>query len=156
MAIPLEFKEVKSLEIPKHKKVKYERLTPKQRRIYNFRRLATKLSGRNFDCTHIHDGCKSAEFRADRKDGEQTILKVRFEVSIAINKKYRRKSIYLTFPVNKAGKTRYFVEHDTLVGLVAQETTWLSTKSWKQGGCYRSGTTPKKLLDRLADYAWLY
>ena len=53
----------------------------------------------------------------------------------------------MNFP---AGGNWYLVEHDELLRIVGEETTWVSASSWTEKGQYRSRSPSRTLLERLA------
>lgn len=55
----------------------------------------------------------------------------------------------MNFPV---GGNCYLVEHDELLRIVSEVTTWLGTSSWREKGQYHSRSPSRTLLKRLAPY----
>ena len=123
----------------KLKKIKYADLNSKQKEVFNFQKVAGKLSD-------YGDDWQGADFLAYHKDGKNT-LKVQLKARLGISKKYRNKSLYMAFPMDNEW---YLIEHDELVRLVGKHTDWLDTKSWQEDGNYHSANPNQRLVEALA------
>jgi len=128
------------------KKVQYEKLNGKQKEIYNFQKVASELADYGFNCIKLADDWRGADFLAYHKDGSET-LKVQLKSRITIAKKYLDKGLFITFPHNQQW---YLIEHDQLVEIVSQNTSWLKTDSWQNKGQYTSLKPSKKLLGAIS------
>ena len=76
-------------------------------------------------------------------------MKVQLKGRLSIEKKYKGKNLFMTFPCKGSW---YLVEHDQLVDLVEQNANWLNTTSWKDRGIYNSAAPNKHLLEALKNY----
>ena len=130
-------------------RITYRELTPKQREIYNFQKVASLLADYGFDCIKLHDDWQGADFLARHKDGSTT-LNVQLKARATICRKYRGKDLYLAFPV--AG-CWYLLQHDELVKIAEETTGWLQSRSWIDGGEYSTDRPSKLMLSRLSDHA---
>ncbi len=129
--------------------VSYDELTPKQKEVYNFQKVASLLADYGFNCIKLDDDWQGADFLAYHKDGSTT-LKVQLKGRATICKKYLGKDLYLAFPA--AGRW-YLVKHDKLVKLAEETTQWLDSRSWIDGGEYNSDRPSKLMLGQLTDHA---
>lgn len=125
----------------KLQRVKYSKLNSKQKEIYNFQKIASKLADYGFNCIKLDDDWQGADFLAYHKDAEKT-LRVQLKSRIMISKKYRNKNLHIAFPANQ---NWYLIEHDKLVKLVGKHTNWLKTASWFIRGRY-SSRKPNRLF----------
>ena len=98
----------------KLKKIKYTDLNSKQKEVFNFQKVAGKLSDYGYNCIKLADDWQGADFLAYHKDGSGT-LKVQLKARLALSKKYVGKSLYMAFPMYQEW---YLIEHDALVRLV--------------------------------------
>lgn len=131
------------------RRVAYEKLTAKQKEVYNFQRLAGVLALYGFNCIKLDDDWQGADFLAYHKDGTQT-LRVQLKGRATIAKQYQGKELYIAFP--ERGRW-YLVPHDELVAIIAETSTWLTSRSWVEKGHYSRAHPPQFLIDRLTDYA---
>lgn len=130
------------------KPIEYPNLSAKQKEIYNFQKVAGALADYGFNCIKLADDWQGADFLAYHKDGEQT-LKVQLKSRVTISKKYRGKDLYMAFPIRG---TWYLVPHKTLLQIVKETTSWLSSVSWTERGNYSSASPSRSLVDRLARF----
>jgi hypothetical protein len=129
-------------------KIEYKHLKPKQQEIYNFQKISGLLAEYGFNCIKLADDWQGADFLAYHKDGKET-LKVQLKGRLTIDKKYQSQNIYIAFPINSDW---YLVEHDKLVNLAQQHTSWLNTQAWIKNNCYHSKNPNKQLLNVLAQF----
>lgn len=127
----------------------YSDLNSRQKEIYNFHKVAALLADYGFNCMKLSDDWRGADFLAYHKDGNNT-LKVQLKSRLTIDKKYRRKGLYVAFSVKSSW---YLIEHDKLVKLVGKFTKWLKTKSWRTKGNYHSISVNPELLASLHSYS---
>jgi len=132
----------------KLKKIQYKDLNSKQQEIYNFQKVAAILADYGFNCIKLADDWQGADFLAYHKDGGQT-LKVQLKGRLYVAKQYIGKEIYMTFPIEGDW---YLVEHDELLKIVADHTSWLETSSWIEGGAYGSSKPSKALIQAVRPY----
>ena len=136
--------------------VEYDKLSPKQKEIYNFQKVASILADYGFNCIKLADDWKGADFLAYHKDGDQT-LKVQLKSGMGIYKKFIGKHLYMCFPIGKMGHLRiwYLIPHDKLVEIVRKVTpNALRTKAWCEKGFYTwPDPPPKALRERLSGFA---
>ncbi len=130
----------------KYSKIHYDKLTPKQKEIYNFCKISSILADYGFNCIKLSDDWNGADFIAIQMQGEGDTLKVQLKGRAAINKKYIGKDIWIAFPTNNEW---YLVPHDYLVSIAEEATDWLVSKSWTDKGDYHSGSPPVNLIGRL-------
>ena len=136
------------LEKMKLTRIDYSQLNPRQQEAFNFQKVAGLLADYGFNCIKLADDWQGADFLAYHKDGNRT-LKVQLKSRLTIAKKYQEKDIYVTFPV---GESWYCLEHDVLVAIVAEKTTWLQSNSWKSKGAYSSASPGAQLMTTLAEW----
>ena len=128
-------------------KIKYSELNSRQKEIYNFQKLAAILAEYGFNCIKLADDWQGADFLAYHKDGHNS-LRVQLKARLTISKKYLDKELYMAFPI----KNKWcLINHDDLVGLVRDNTNWLNTASWNDGGNYHSASPSKKLLEAISE-----
>ena len=130
------------------RRIDYDSLNGKQKEIYNFQKSAAVLADYGFNCIKLADDWQGADFLAYHKDGDET-LRVQLKARLTIDRKYCGRGLWMNFPAHGSW---YLVEHDELVRIVGQATTWLGTSSWKDRGSYSSRSPSRKLLEKLADY----
>ena len=130
----------------KLRKIKYTDLNSKQKEVFNFQKVAGKLSDYGYNCIKLADDWQGADFLAYHKDGSGT-LKVQLKPRLALSKQYVGKSLYMAFPMYQEW---YLIEHDALVRLVEKHTNWLHTKSWQEDGNYSSANPNQRLVEALA------
>ena len=118
----------------------------KQKKVFNFQKVAGKPSDYGYNCIKLADDWQGADFLAYHKDGSGT-LKVQLKARFALSKKYVGKSLYMAFPMYQEW---YLIEHDALVRLVEKHTNWLHTKSWQEDGNYSSANPNQRLVEALA------
>jgi hypothetical protein len=136
------------------KKTPYDKLNSRQREVFNFQQVAALLAEYGFNCIRLSDDWQGADFLAVHEDGRST-LKVQLKSRIAINKKYRHKSLYMAFPVGgNCPTTRhwYLIAHDDLLALVKRHTSWLTSESWQKRGGYSSGAPNPDLVEALGGW----
>ena len=132
----------------KLRRIDYDSLNGKQKEIYNFQKSAAVLADYGFNCIKLADDWQGADFLAYHKDGVET-LRVQLKARLTIDRKYCGRGLWMNFPAHGVW---YLIEHDELVRIVGQATTWLGSSSWRDRGSYSSGTPSRKLLEKLADY----
>jgi len=130
-------------------RIKYSKLKPKQKEVYNFQKVAALLAEYGFNCIKLSDDWQGADFLAYHKDQKDT-LKVQLKARLTIDKKYVGKGLYITFPVRGIW---YLIEHDVLVEIVRGYSNWMNTKSWTKDGGYSSNAPNARLLGSLKKYA---
>ena len=126
-------------------KIKYSELNSKQKEIYNFQKVAGLLAEYGFNCIKLSDDWQGADFLAYHKDGENT-LKVQLKSRLVIVKSYMKKSLHIAFPVRDAW---YVIDHDSLIDIVEENTTWLTSESWQKQGAYSSANPNQRLIAAL-------
>ena len=132
------------------KHIDYNKLTAKQKEIYNFQKVAALLADYGFNCIKLDDDWQGADFLAYHKDGSTT-LSVQLKGRATICKKYEGKGLYVAF---KANDRWYLLPHDDLVRIAGETTNWLRTESWqKKNGEYHSANPPEPMLRRLKAHA---
>ena len=120
-------------------------LNAKQKKNYNFQKVAAVLADYGFNCIKLADARQVADFLAYHKDGQQT-LKVKLKSRLSMDKKYMGKDLYIAFPANGSW---YLVSHDELVRIVGETTNALCTKSWQEKGQYNWPRPPQRVVDKL-------
>ena len=70
----------------KLRKIKYTDLNSKQKEVFNFQKVAGKLSNYGYNCIKLADDWQGADFLAYHKDGSGT-LKVQLKARLALSKK---------------------------------------------------------------------
>ena len=124
-------------------KVEYGKLTPKQKELFNFQKIAATLADFGYNCIKLADDWQGADFLAYHINGKTT-LKVQLKSRVTINKKkYGGKDIWIAFPHKKEW---YLIEHDRLVVKIGEHTTWLDSSSWKDRDGYSSISINPELL----------
>jgi hypothetical protein len=131
----------------KLRRIKYTELSAKQREIYNFQKVASQLADFGFNCIKLADDWQGADFLAYHKDGNDT-LKVQLKSRVCVYEKYLGKQLYMAFPVDG---TWYLIEHDQLLELVKENTSWLRTSSWTEKGGYSAARPNRALFDALQE-----
>jgi frataxin-like iron-binding protein CyaY len=131
--------------IPSLKKIEYKNLTAKQKELFNFQKIASKLADYGFNCIKLADDWQGADFLAYHIDGETT-LKVQLKSRITIDKKYQNKNIWIAFPHNE---NWYLVHHDHLVKQIGLHTKWLNSPSWTKEDGYSSICINPELLKNI-------
>ena len=129
------------------RRIDYQELNSKQKEIYNFQKVASKLASYGFNCIKLDDDWMGADFLAYHKDGTQT-LRVQLKTRLTISKKYTGKDLYICF---KHQDDWYLVPHDTLVDIAGATTPWLNSPSWSKGA-YSSSKPSRNTVEALADY----
>ena len=132
----------------KLQRIEYNSLNGKQKEIYNFQKTAAVLADYGFNCIKLTDDWHGADFLAYHKDGNET-LKVQLKARLTIATKYSGQGLWMNFPVEG---NWYLIEHDELVRIVGETTSWLQSRSWTDRGLYSSANPSRALLDRLATY----
>ena len=127
------------------RKISFSGLNARQKEVFNFQKVAGRLADYGFNCIKLADDWQGADFLAYHKDGNST-LRVQLKSRVTIAKKYRRKSLYMAFPIRGAW---YLIEHDALIALVGKHTTWLTSVSWRERGGYSSANPNPKLVAAL-------
>ena len=130
----------------KLRRIEYTDLGSKQKEVFNFHKIAGKLSEYGYNCIKLADDWQGANFLAYHKDGKST-LKVQLKARLTLSKKYVGKSLHMAFPM---GQEWYLIEHEALVRLVEKHTNWLHTKSWQEDGNYSSENPSQRLVEALA------
>ena len=69
----------------KLRKIKYTDLNSKQKEVFNFQKVAGKLSDYGYNCIKLADDWQGADFLAYHKDGSGT-LKVQLKARLALAK----------------------------------------------------------------------
>ena len=129
-------------------KIEYKNLNSRQKEIYNFQKIAAVLADYGFNCMKLPDDWQGADFIAYRKDGNET-LKIQLKARVGIDKKYLGKGLHVAFPLNGCW---YMVLHDGLFKFIEENTNWLNTNAWTQGGCYHTASPSREVLHWLEEY----
>ena len=129
-------------------RIKYAELNAKQKEIYNFQKVAALLAEYGFNCIKLADNWQGADFLAYHRHSDRT-LNVQLKAGIEIHKKYQSKGLYMAF---RAKETWYLIEHDALVELCGQHTTFLNTKEWKEKHWYYTAAPSAKLRGALTPF----
>ena len=125
----------------------YDDLNPRQRRIYNFHKVACLLADYGYDCIKSPDDRKGIEFQAHHIDGHT--LAVQLKSRMLIDRNYVGKDLYLCFP---AKCIWYLVPYDKLIRIVEDEKPGtFKTRSWERG-LYSWPRPPGPVIERLAEY----
>lgn len=122
-------------------KIRYSELNSKQKEIYNFQKVSSRLADYGFNCIKLADDWQGADFLAYHKDGIET-LKVQLKSRVFVDDKYARKNIYMAFPIDNSW---CLIEHDELLDLVSKNTVWLQSQAWAKTKAYSSGSINKRL-----------
>ena len=69
----------------KLRKIKYTDLNSKQKEVFNFQKVAGKLSDYGYNCIKLADDWQGADFLAYHKDGSGT-LKVQLKARLTLSK----------------------------------------------------------------------
>ena len=133
----------------KLQRVEYNELSPKQKEIYNFQKIAGVLAEYGFNCIKLDDDWQGADFLAYHKARSQT-LRVQLKARLSIAKKYIGKDLYMAFPVDGIW---YLLPHDQLVDIAHAVTPWMDTQSWVERGGYSSGNPSKAMREGLKDFS---
>ena len=117
----------------KFQRIDPDKLTAKQKEIYNFQKAAAILADYGFNCIKLADDWQGADFLADHIDGSQT-LRVQLKSRFTVNKKYQGKDLWVNFPESK---TWYLIPHDELLRIWGEtKKDALASASWKEKGEY--------------------
>ncbi len=128
----------------KLRRIEYTDLSSKQKEVFNFHKIAGKLSEYGYNCIKLADDWQGADFLACHKDGGT--LKVQLKARLTISKKYVGKSLWMAFPIYQEW---YLIEHEELVRLAEKHTSWLTTKSWQECGNYSSANPSQRFAEAL-------
>lgn len=126
------------------RRVSYMELNSRQKESYNFHKLAAELADYGFTCMQLADDWEGADFLAVHYLGD-SVLKVQLKGRLTIDAKYVGKDLWIAFP---HGGEWYMVEHERLVEIIGECTTFLDSESWAKGW-YSTAKPSKVLLDRL-------
>jgi len=132
----------------KLRKVSYAKLNSRQQEVFNFQKVAGHLAEYGFNCIKLADDWQGADFLAYHKDGNST-LKVQLKSRVVVSKRYLGKSLFIAFPIRGEW---HLAEHDHLVALIKEHTTWLTSDSWRHGGGYSSASPNTNLVAALAEW----
>jgi len=130
------------------KKIPYDQLNGKQKEIFNFQKIAATFADYGFNCIKLADDWQGADFLAYHLDGDNT-LRVQLKSRLTISKKYQNKKLWIAFPFDHQW---YVIQHDLLIDLVGNKTTWLTSDSWTKKGLYHSMSINPGLLEALSGY----
>jgi len=131
----------------KFQRVSYRALNARQKELFNFQKIAATLADYGFNCIKLADDWKGADFLAYHVKGTRT-LKVQLKARITIQKKYRKKDIWMAFPYRGFW---YLIEHDRLLAKVEKHTRWTRMKSWRVNGTVHAKYIRAALLDSLIE-----
>ena len=126
------------------RRVAYKKLNSRQKESYNFHKLAAELADYGFTCMQLADDWEGADFLAVHYLGD-SVLKVQLKGRLTIATKYVGKDLWIAFP---HGGEWYMVEHERLVEIIGECTTFLESDSWAKGW-YSTASPSKVLLERL-------
>lgn len=126
----------------KFERVEYKDLSPKQKEMYNFQKLAGVLADFGYNCIKLADDWQDADFLAYHQEKKDT-YRVQLKARLTIYKKYLGKNLLIAFPISSHW---YLVEHDVLVELITKATNWTNTDYWISKGIYHSTSPSKKIL----------
>ncbi|MGH1561437.1 hypothetical protein [Mumia sp. DW29H23] len=130
-------------------RVSYVDLNAKQKEIFNFQKVAALLADYGFNCIKLADDWQGADFLAYHFAWEHT-LRVQLKTSLTIGTKYAGKGLHMAFHIKGLW---HIVDHDTLVDLCGQHTSYLDTAAWKDNGLYTTTHPNPRLRAALAPYA---
>ena len=131
--------------VMKLERIQYSELNAKQKEVFNFQKVAGELADYGFNCIKLSDDWQGADFLAYHKDGSNT-LKVQLKSRPFIAKKYIGKELYMAFPIRGYW---YLIEHERLLDIVGETTSWLESSSWQENGVYSSKSPSTALLEAL-------
>lgn len=130
------------------KKIPYTQLNGKQKELFNFQKIAATFADYGFNCIKLADDWQGADFLAYHFNGETT-LRIQLKSRLTISTKYQSKGLWIAFPFDHQW---YLIEHDVLIDLVRDKTTWLTSLAWSDKGLYHSTSINPSLLDALSEY----
>lgn len=76
-------------------------------------------------------------------------MRVQLKSRLTISKKYQNKKLWIAFPFNHQW---YLIEHDLLIDLVRDKTSWLASLAWIDKGLYHSTSINPGLLEALSEF----
>lgn len=135
------------------RRIPYNELNARQKKNYNFHKIAARLADYGFSCIWLKDEAddwEAADFLARHIDGE-TILQVQIKGRMWIERKYLGKGIHIAFI--DEDDACYLYDHDKLVrhaienGHISE-----SNKSWHDDGIQHWPTLTGWATDFLEDY----
>ncbi len=130
-------------------RINYDELNSKQKEIYNFHKVASKLADYGFNCIKLSDDWQGADFLAYHKDGDQT-LKVQLKGRMLVDRKYIGKNLHMCFRI---GDIWHLILHDELMRIVEEASPeTFETLSWERG-TYSWPRPPKKICEMLSRFA---
>ena len=134
--------------------IKYEDLdTHKQKKDYNFQKIAARLANYGFNCLRQTNDVQGADFTAHHISGE-TLLNVKIETRLTINRKFERKGLYVAFIQpekirgEKVWEKAFLYNHDGFISHTRNKSpTVLSGQPYKEDGLHHWWTPPKWALE---------
>lgn len=133
----------------KRERINYVELNARQKESYNFAKLASVLADYGYTSVRLHDDYHSGDLLAIRP---QESHYVQLKGRLTVDKKYVGRGLYIAWPTNNSRDRWYLIEHDELVDILRENTTYLETQSWKTVGAYSSGKVSRHLLGILSRF----
>jgi len=128
--------------------IKYNELNARQKKNYNFQKIAGLLADYGYNCLRLNDDWQGADFLAVHVDGE-TSLKVQVKGRFLLDTKYTGRNIRIAF---LAGSNCYVYPHDEVLGQVLDRGKINETSSWRNNGLYSWPSLPKWAQEILEIY----
>ena len=136
-------------------KITFSNLNIRQKRDYNFHKIAARLADYGYNCRRLTDDQQGADFIACHIDGK-TSLKVKIRTCLTINRKYCGKGIHVAFVQRKKSFHHkvFLYDHDGFICHIENDTSGatLKTQSWLDNGLFHWPNPPKWTLAFLSEY----
>lgn len=129
-------------------KIKIENLDSKERERYNLQLLMGTLVQYGYYCQPITIDWNDADLIAVHFKTKQ-IMRIQLKSRLTVDKKYEKKDLYIAFPIPKKELSWVLIKHDKLIEKIANKTTYLKSKSWKEKGFYSTDNPNEIILNEL-------
>jgi hypothetical protein len=132
----------------KLKQIIYEELNSRQKKYYNYQKVASILADYGFLSIRVSDEGEGADFNAAHIDGKEG-LKIQLKGRAIFDKKYLKKDFYICFP---DGKDWYMYPHDEVLDIIIESGKMVGTRSWDEDGSYSFPSLSTELIKIFANY----
>jgi len=129
-------------------RIEYHSLNDRQKENYNFQKISGLLADYGFSTVRLTADWQGADFLAQHRDGV-TFLRVQLKGRLALDKKYRKKDLWICFPTPDGA---YLFPHDDVLTLLLNEGRFEGTRSWDRKGTYHFPYLTPELKQILAPY----
>ena len=129
-------------------KINYFELSAKQKEVFNFQKISSKLADYGFKTIKLSDDWNGADFIAQHFKKDE-FYKIQLKGRLTFDKKYSDKALWICF---RNEENIYLYPHDELLNKLLNHGLMKNTKSWDIEGGYSFPSISKQIIEILMEY----